>query len=46
MSFGSVNSTLLSAYNSKNDLHLFTFTKYENDMLSLCETTNVFIDVF
>ena len=24
----------------------FTFTKYENDMLSLCETTNVFIDAF
>ena len=24
----------------------FTFAKYENDMLSLCETTNAFIDVF
>ena len=24
----------------------FTFAKYENDMLSLCETTNVFIDAF
>ena len=24
----------------------FTLAKYENDMLSLCETTNVFIDVF
>ena len=24
----------------------FTFAKYENDMLSLFETTNVFIDVF
>ena len=22
----------------------FTLAKYENDMLSLCETTNVFID--
>ena len=22
----------------------FTFSKYENDTLSLCETTNVFID--
>ena len=25
---------------------MFTFAKYENDMLSLCETTNVFIDDF
>ena len=24
----------------------FTFAEYENDMLSLCETTNVFIDAF
>ena len=24
----------------------FTLANYENDMLSLCETTNVFIDVF
>ena len=24
----------------------FTLAKYEKDMLSLCETTNVFIDVF
>ena len=24
----------------------FTFAKYENDMLLLCETTNVFIDGF
>ena len=24
----------------------FTFAKYGNDMLPLCETTNVFIDVF
>ena len=24
----------------------FTFAKYENDTLLLCETTNVFIDVF
>ena len=24
----------------------FTLAKYENDMLSLCETTNVFIDPF
>ena len=24
----------------------FTFAKYENEMLSLCESTNVFIDVF
>ena len=24
----------------------FTLAKYENDMLSLCETTNVFIDKF
>ena len=24
----------------------FTFTKYENDMLSLCEATNVFSDAF
>ena len=24
----------------------FTFAKYENDMLSLCETTNVFIEDF
>ena len=24
----------------------FTFVKYENDMLSLCEITNVFIDCF
>ena len=24
----------------------FTFAKYENDTLSLCETTNVFIDAF
>ena len=24
----------------------FTLAKYENDMLSLCETTNVFIDLF
>ena len=24
----------------------FTFAKYENDMLLLCETTNVFIDTF
>ena len=24
----------------------FTFAKYTNDMLSLCETTNVFIDAF
>ena len=24
----------------------FTLAKYENDMLSLCETTNVFIDVY
>ena len=24
----------------------FTFAKYENDMLSLCETNNEFIDVF
>ena len=24
----------------------FTFAKYENNMLSLCETTNVFIDAF
>ena len=24
----------------------FTFAKYENDMFSLCETTNVFIDDF
>ena len=24
----------------------FTFAKYENDMLSLCETTDVFIDAF
>ena len=24
----------------------FTFAKYENDMLSLCEATNVFIDTF
>ena len=24
----------------------FTFAKYENDMLSLCETTNVFIAAF
>ena len=24
----------------------FTFAKYENDMLSLWETTNVFIDAF
>ena len=24
----------------------FTFAKYENDMLSLCEATNVFIDAF
>ena len=24
----------------------FTFAKYENDMLLLCETTNVFIDAF
>ena len=25
---------------------IFAFAKYENDMLSLCETTNVFIDAF
>ena len=24
----------------------FTFAKYENDMLSLCKTTNVFIEAF
>ena len=24
----------------------FTFAKYENDILLLCETTNVFINVF
>ena len=24
----------------------FTFAKYEHDILSLCETTNVFIDAF
>ena len=24
----------------------FTFAKYENDMLSVCETTDVFIDAF
>ena len=24
----------------------FTLAKYENDMMSLCETTNVFIDGF
>ena len=24
----------------------FTLAKYENDMLSLCETTNVFVDAF
>ena len=24
----------------------FTFLKYGNDILSLCETTNVFIDAF
>ena len=24
----------------------FTFAKYENDMLSLCEITNVFIDAY
>ena len=24
----------------------FTITRYENDMLSLCETINVFIDAF
>ena len=24
----------------------FTFAKYENDTLSLCETANVFIDAF
>ena len=24
----------------------FTFAKYENDMLSLCETTNVFLMLF
>ena len=24
----------------------FTFAKYENDTLSLCETTNVFIDAY
>ena len=24
----------------------FTLANYENDMLSLCETTNVFIDAF
>ena len=24
----------------------FTFAKFENDMLSLCETINVFIDAF
>ena len=24
----------------------FTLAKYENDMLSLCETTNVLIDAF
>ena len=24
----------------------FTFAKYVHDMLSLCETTNVFIDAF
>ena len=24
----------------------FTFLKFENNMLSLCETTNVFIDAF
>ena len=24
----------------------FTFAKYENDMLFLCETINVFIDAF
>ena len=24
----------------------FTFAKYENDTLALCETTNVFIDAF
>ena len=24
----------------------FTFAKYENDMLLLCETTSVFIDAF
>ena len=24
----------------------FTFEKYENDMVSLCETTNVFISAF
>ena len=24
----------------------FTLAKYENDMLSMCETTNVFIDAF
>ena len=25
---------------------LFSFAKYQNDTLSLCETTNVFIDTF
>ena len=24
----------------------FSFAKYENDMMPLCETTNVFIDAF
>ena len=42
-SFGSLKSTLT--------VHMkfrvcFTLAKYENDMLSLCETTNVFIDAF
>ena len=34
---------LLSTWNSK---YVLKFSKYENDTLSLCETTNVFIDAY
>ena len=44
MSFGSVNSTLLVARTTK--YVCFTFAKYVNDTMPLCETTNVFIDAF
>ena len=44
-----VNKFLKRLFNATVYMELqvcFTIAKYENDMLSLCETINVFIDAF
>ena len=44
-----VNEFLKRLFNAHVDMELrvcFTIAKYENDMLSLCETIDVFVDAF